>query len=238
MPLHLRVSAFTLVEMLAVTACIGILAVLLIPSISALQSQADTSACLSRFRQTGIAISSYIADNGGYLPGPNFSDNRAVPWYAKGAQVEMGTLAGRLYPYASGPEPLVNGKRIFLEVFQCPAVSKRPDLSKATSQGNGEVITRLLNINVLLDGNANPGKNPWGKWADPNQPVLPYARLAGGINLSKTWAMRECALGYATGNPGTAPGWVLNKSLPHKRLFNVLYFDWHVGTVDVETFKD
>ncbi|EIQ00656.1 prepilin-type N-terminal cleavage/methylation domain-containing protein [Opitutaceae bacterium TAV1] len=228
----------TLIELLTVIAIIGILAAILIPVVGTVRAKADNASCLSRIRQTGVAIAAYMVDNKDYLPGPNFSGTRAVPWYAKGSRAEERTLAAWLRPYVSASELTQTGKRFFPEIFQCPSVNKRPDLSKSPAQSEREAITRLLNIDVRPEGDSSPGINPWGDSANVDGPVrpLPYSALSS-ISLPRTWAMRECALGYAN-NPGTAAGWVLNKHLPHGEHFNVLYFDWHVGKLPVEQFKD
>ncbi|RRJ97376.1 prepilin-type N-terminal cleavage/methylation domain-containing protein [Opitutaceae bacterium TAV4] len=232
-----RRTAFTLIELLTVIAIIGILAGILIPVVGTVRAKADASVCIGRMRQTGVAIAAYMVDFRDRLPGP-FAGYRAVPWYAKGGIAEMQTMAALLHPYVSSPEPTQSGKRIFPEVFQCPAVNKRPDPSKTISD-NREIITRLINMEVRLDGDSNPATSPWGdRNLTPVTDPITYAQLGGSVSLTRTWALRECALGYANGNLGTAAGHAYNRHLPHGKHFNILWFDWHVSRLDTEQFKD
>jgi prepilin-type N-terminal cleavage/methylation domain-containing protein/prepilin-type processing-associated H-X9-DG protein len=83
----LRVShdhAFTLVELLAVIAIIGILAAIIIPVVGRTRSAARASQCAGNLRQLQLANMAYAADHkGGYVP---VLSNTAVPvvqtkWY-------------------------------------------------------------------------------------------------------------------------------------------------------------
>jgi prepilin-type processing-associated H-X9-DG protein len=83
-------SAFTLTELLVVTATVGILAALLLPAISQSKKRAQQIQCVSNLHQLGIGIQNFIADNHAY---PSFFENtnkhNPVIWFV---QLETGGL--------------------------------------------------------------------------------------------------------------------------------------------------
>lgn len=64
----LRVSAFTLIELLTVIAIIGVLAAILIPTVGAVRTQAKQARCASNLRQIGVAIAAYADAHRGAFP--------------------------------------------------------------------------------------------------------------------------------------------------------------------------
>ncbi|MEW6306008.1 MAG: type II secretion system protein [Verrucomicrobiota bacterium] len=63
-----REAAFTLVELLVVTAIIGILAALLLPVLAKAKESAKAAACLGNLRQVGVALQLYVQGNNNRLP--------------------------------------------------------------------------------------------------------------------------------------------------------------------------
>lgn len=60
-------AGFTLVELLAVIAIVGVLVALVVAGLSRVKQSAKSSECLSNLRQLGLASNLYSSDNSGYL---------------------------------------------------------------------------------------------------------------------------------------------------------------------------
>lgn len=60
--------AFTLIELLVVLAIVGVLAALLMPSLSRARRQAKNTHCLSNLRQLGVGARTYAEDHESVLP--------------------------------------------------------------------------------------------------------------------------------------------------------------------------
>lgn len=67
-------TAFTLIEMLAAVAIVGILAVVLLPAAGGILERAAIAKSANNLRQIGIAVSGYVADSNGTLPSKKFED--------------------------------------------------------------------------------------------------------------------------------------------------------------------
>jgi prepilin-type N-terminal cleavage/methylation domain-containing protein/prepilin-type processing-associated H-X9-DG protein len=62
-------SAFTLVELLVVIGIIALLISVLLPALTKARRAANTIACLANLRSIGQALTIYVTENNGYLPG-------------------------------------------------------------------------------------------------------------------------------------------------------------------------
>jgi prepilin-type N-terminal cleavage/methylation domain-containing protein len=73
--------AFTLIELLVVISIISLLIAILLPSLSKARQASRRIACLSNMRQMGLAINTYVTDNGDELP--TSGDSGSCSWPAK-----------------------------------------------------------------------------------------------------------------------------------------------------------
>jgi len=109
-----RRQGFTLIELLTALAIIGVLAAILIPTVSGVLQRGEQSAGQSTMRQISSSIRLYAIDKGGQLPGSL--------WPGQVAELDparSGRLVRELAPYMDFPAPQT-GTRV-IEAFAPPA---------------------------------------------------------------------------------------------------------------------
>jgi prepilin-type N-terminal cleavage/methylation domain-containing protein/prepilin-type processing-associated H-X9-DG protein len=137
--------AFSLIELLVVVCIIGILAALLLPSLSSAKSKGKQTACVSNLKQLGVAFNLYCADNDGKLPDnlPGNSNTATTSWVMGDMRDPVQSTndllirAGKLFPYASQTS-----------LFHCPADLSRSGASLRTRSFsmNGWMGSRQMEI--------------------------------------------------------------------------------------------
>lgn len=166
-----RILAFTLIELLAVIAVIGILAAILIPAISSVRKKAQASEAVSNMRQFGLAALTYANENSGTVPG------------AGNVKGDLGTgLAGRLFPYLAGkPNPGWGN-----ELRQTFTAIRDPAVPHEISKGN---INNGMSWTFVQNAIFN-------QHAPQNQPLRSGRRL---INFERPGAVIYAASGSSGG---------------------------------------
>ncbi len=96
--------AFTLIEMVIVTAIIAVLAALLLPAVSRTKEMGRSAVCLNNLHQMGIALQLFVQDNQNKLPVMyDQTTNNTVP--------ANQTINEVLLPYVGGVS----------NIFRCPS---------------------------------------------------------------------------------------------------------------------
>ena len=119
-----RITAFTLIELLVVIAIIGILAALLLSSVSGAKGKAVRTICLNNLKQIGVGMTVYAGDNQDYV----------LP--AKDYQVQI-----CLNPLTASAGALVglDVKSNSASIWTCPDRPGLPMYEHTTAEGGFEV---------------------------------------------------------------------------------------------------
>jgi prepilin-type N-terminal cleavage/methylation domain-containing protein len=238
-----RNLAFTLIELLVVIAIIAILASILLPVIGRIREQADSTKCLSNLQQIGAAMAAYSSENDDRLPGPLKAEQ--FPTVNSG---DEGSLAKILDPYLAktlakggqgGQQQLVTPEEKN-SVFICPSYAKR--------YKRQEVPVYLVNMTEITALN----QSAWGDVKNEDKEPLRRAMLTTWtedqvegkdrpVELSRLWAVIDADDGVlAMPTPINPKGSTfdikekLGDTIVHRSHRNTLFFDYHVGKIDVE----
>ncbi len=115
-------SAFTLTELMVVTAVIAVLAGLLLPALSGSKASSQRIQCLSNLRQMGIAAGLYVDDNANSYP---------VAYYDQQEGGVNYSYAWDLTTIDDAPNTVIPGVlwegRTVLQIQQCPSFAGHAD---------------------------------------------------------------------------------------------------------------
>jgi prepilin-type N-terminal cleavage/methylation domain-containing protein len=221
-------TAFTLVELLVVIAIIGILAALLLPSLSKSKGKAHQTQCLNNLKQIGLAINLFADEHNDQLPGPIWQgvyyvyndETERMPFY-------LTTYLGLPAPSASMvhtaavmicPIGIIKGKS---EPAGTPPESlSRPVTYLATAEiTNAEdVVTRPFGY---------PYSSPFYRL--PKGPDEPPKKISEIKNPSATWAITD--IDQENAFPGGLYYNLLSPTKVHGAVRNHLFFDGHVAAI-------
>lgn len=215
-------SAFTLIELLTVIAIIGILAAILIPTVSKVRETASKGVLSSNYRQIGQAISLFVADNRDRYPGVRNNNGSynllggQMPYRRVQSSQERTAIQGpdHLGRYlAANTVTVGNTPYVYTPVLDCPRMQSTYSVEEAATL-NGGLKTTLLAKLVTTDGSNTI--EPFGSSAPKN--AMTSSQIQAAIPLSRRWMLYD----YDPNN---------NNRPIHGSNNVVLFFDGHVESV-------
>lgn len=217
--MNTRRSAFTLVELLAVIAIVGVLAAIVITSVGRVRETARGQTCLNNLRQIAAGMMLYAADNKGVLPASNTStsinDQRTLWGYALWLYIYGDVNSFRQNFVGGAPNSLIMGSPVYEgiteNVFRCP--STMLDL-------NGLPGTTPLASRFSYGYNTGSNDTADRTRAIRLNTIATPARTVAVVESSAPYGYRNAYLSY----------WGL---APHRGAANFLFFDGHVRSLRV-----
>lgn len=166
-----RPDGLTIIELLAVFACLVILVGLLLPSLGKSGVKAPVTVCVNNLKQLALAQLVWADDHSAGLATTNFPAANSE-FQNKLTPASLASL------YRSLSNELVNPR-----ILACPVDKRRPSESFATLDTNS--ISYFLNIDASMSGNPEAVLN--GERHLRSTPPRSTALLTLGTNLDTSW---------------------------------------------------
>jgi prepilin-type N-terminal cleavage/methylation domain-containing protein len=251
-------AGFTLIELLTVIAIIGILAAILIPTVSKVRDAARLSQVTSNLRQVGMAIATYTNDNRDALPGRRVNSTGSVgglqpsvhTWVrligtghtGDGSWSDPGSrLGSHIAPYANVTGPV--GAERAIDIIRDP-------LWANAAAGNGAPTDAYwmappFVLTPVLRPAHHPSLSttvfPFGKdGAGSTNASATYTGLIGQLSsASRVWAIIQCDRELITDSGGEITNGMVHALAPTRPVAGnyrlALMFDWSVRKIPTRT---
>jgi prepilin-type N-terminal cleavage/methylation domain-containing protein len=154
--------AFTLIELLAVIAIIGVLVALLLPAIQSAREAGRRIVCTNNLKQMGVAVHTFHDIHNGLVP-LSLGHHKLnwcgllLPMLEKGTVYDRLTLTDRVQDMT-----ILQGAAAAVDTYVCPTRSRPRIITTLTYAMNGPVTDYAATI--WYDHNANPNGGTHNYW--------------------------------------------------------------------------
>lgn len=202
-------AAFTLTELLACIAIIGLLAAIIFPVVGAVRGNATTAQCSSNLRQCALAINLYAAENKGYAP--KITWTLEIQPYISGLNLKSGVNPDIAFPVSCPSLPFDNSK-----------------YGRSTYSMNSWLDTDHSNQNTDANGKVSfSWSMPLRNVEDPARKIMLFdGRLASTSPDGSQWAFNA------------VKGASFIDFRHHGKSANILFVDGHVSALKAEDIHD
>ena len=215
----MKYKKFTLIELLVVVAIIGILASILLPSLSNAREKAIIASCLNQQKSIGVFTYMFMGDKDGMTPRHN-----------TGGAVWPGRWYSQLQPYTDADNAY------YYETFHCPAKEFDPNIWYESMYAMNQEIS-------CQDNSGNPNvlfTRAWG-WYNLNLSVSQSELVLWGESNGSAFAWRRYSSTTELGPGASATGlgyggYTRDNGIEafHGKNTNFLYADGHAGTFNMK----